>query len=654
MKRILMLLTAVCLTSLLTAQQGPRLRTTPWPEEVLTAFAHLPIQEGGRIKPLDTFAQFELLTFYGKRSFKYEWQENGEDKSESLSAVAWMLDCLFYPEQAWNYQMVVVDDIQVVRAIGLAAEGKTRRDRYSLTELEPAFGRLGELGQQLSEKDSKERSGLERQILHLASKLPRLRHLVGHLDFARETYDLKELGALKSAFPNRSTVPFLDLVVDFDKVREPMRNAPELEGLGNSVALTVRFANYLKFLPPLDPNDEVYIAPESVLMDKFQTGLVEASQWDVLKQLESLVAVRDDFGKLCPGIVTFCEGMSQRAASRGENAKVAMEVEFYKADWFFKSIIWCLIGFVVSTGTWFLFGWNRSVSAGRRKIHRLVFWSAMVPTLYGEYLIIAGIVTRCILRDRPPVTTPYEAVLFCVACAVLLLLFTEIFYRNGLAVSGAALFGALGMRVAVWQESADAVDTMQPLVAVLDTNFWLSTHVTMVTLGYMAAWVAAFIAQFYILFKFLGLFGIWDKTKLCHYVSRAIYGVMCFGLVFSLGGTILGGVWANDSWGRFWGWDPKENGALMLVLVFLFVLHARMGGYLREFGIALGAIVAGITSFWAFWGVNLLQIGLHSYGFDEQKALAWELVRWFGWASFLTGVTVWGLHRLKAARSAGS
>jgi hypothetical protein len=96
-----------------------------------------------------------------------------------------------------------------------------------------------------------------------------------------------------------------------------------------------------------------------------------------------------------------------------------------------------------------------------------------------------------------------------------------------------------------------------------------------------------------------------------------VYGVVCFGLLFSFTGTVLGGIWANDSWGRFWGWDPKENGALMIVLWNLVILHARMGGFIRDLGIHACAVFGGMIVAFSWWGVNLLGIGLHSYGFTS-------------------------------------
>ena len=95
------------------------------------------------------------------------------------------------------------------------------------------------------------------------------------------------------------------------------------------------------------------------------------------------------------------------------------------------------------------------------------------------------------------------------------------------------------------------------------------------------------------------------------------YGTLCFAIFFSFVGTVLGGLWADDSWGRFWGWDPKENGALIIVLWNALILHARWGGMVREKGLAMLAVIGNITTAWSWFGVNELGVGLHSYGFTE-------------------------------------
>jgi hypothetical protein len=88
-------------------------------------------------------------------------------------------------------------------------------------------------------------------------------------------------------------------------------------------------------------------------------------------------------------------------------------------------------------------------------------------------------------------------------------------------------------------------------------------------------------------------------------------------LFLSLVGTVLGGIWANYSWGRFWGWDPKENGALMIVLMCLVILHARLGGYIREIGLHCCNLILGCIVIFSWFGVNQLGVGLHAYGFTD-------------------------------------
>jgi cytochrome c biogenesis factor len=173
----------------------------------------------------------------------------------------------------------------------------------------------------------------------------------------------------------------------------------------------------------------------------------------------------------------------------------------------------------------------------------------------------------------------------------------------------------IGLFLANGYETLDKKDTMPQLVAVLDTNFWLSTHVTAITVGYAAGMVSAAIATFYLLAR---LFGIRKQDPAFgRNLIRMTYGTLCFGLIFSVVGTILGGIWANESWGRFWGWDPKENGAMLICLTQIIILHGRKGGYLRDFGTAAAVAFQGTVIAFSWFGVNLLGVGLHSYGFTS-------------------------------------
>jgi hypothetical protein len=96
-----------------------------------------------------------------------------------------------------------------------------------------------------------------------------------------------------------------------------------------------------------------------------------------------------------------------------------------------------------------------------------------------------------------------------------------------------------------------------------------------------------------------------------------LVGTLALGLTLSFVGTMLGGIWADQSWGRFWGWDPKENGALLIVLWCAILFHAKLGKMIGPFGMAAGAALLIIVVMMAWFGINALGVGLHSYGFTD-------------------------------------
>jgi ABC-type transport system involved in cytochrome c biogenesis permease subunit len=203
---------------------------------------------------------------------------------------------------------------------------------------------------------------------------------------------------------------------------------------------------------------------------------------------------------------------------------------------------------------------------------------------------------------------------------VILAIGLELFFRNGLGTICAAIMGFLSLLIS--DRLSLSGDTMAVLQAVLDTNFWLATHVVVITLGYAATFLAGVLGITYV------IRGVFTKTltkSASKELSRMIYAIVCFAILFSFVGTILGGIWADQSWGRFWGWDPKENGAVLIVLANAILLHARWGGMVQARGIACLAIFGNIVTSWSWFGVNMLGVGLHSYGF-MQSALFWLLL----------------------------
>jgi cytochrome c biogenesis factor len=130
------------------------------------------------------------------------------------------------------------------------------------------------------------------------------------------------------------------------------------------------------------------------------------------------------------------------------------------------------------------------------------------------------------------------------------------------------------------------------------------------------------------------------------------YGVVCFATLFSFVGTVLGGIWADQSWGRFWGWDPKENGAVLIVLWCAVILHARWGGFIRQRGLMIMAIFGNIVTSFSWFGVNMLGVGLHSYGFME-KAFPW-LCAFIASQLALMAVAAMPLERWRSFRRGGA
>ena len=246
--------------------------------------------------------------------------------------------------------------------------------------------------------------------------------------------------------------------------------------------------------------------------------------------------------------------------------------------------------------------------------------TAVRLVILGFVVHTAGLIFRMWLEGRPPVTNLYSSAIFIGWGAVVLGLVLERFYKDGIGAVVAACVGFLSLIVA--HNLSLSEDTMIMLRAVLDTNFWLATHVVVVTLGYASTFVAGFLALVYI------VRGVFTKTldeKTALGLARMVYAIVCFATLFSFVGTVLGGIWADQSWGRFWGWDPKENGALIIVLWNALILHARWGGLVRERGLMNLAIVGNIVTSWSWFGVNMLGIGLHSYGFMD-AAFKWLML----------------------------
>ncbi len=240
------------------------------------------------------------------------------------------------------------------------------------------------------------------------------------------------------------------------------------------------------------------------------------------------------------------------------------------------------------------------------------YWGAIGIFTSGLLIQGYGFVERMQIAGRPPVTNMYESVIWVgFGVAAIALLFEGI-YRAKYYLLAAA---PLSVTCLLLADSLPAVldPSIKPLVPVLRDNFWLSIHVPTITLSY-ASFALAMGLGHIILSHYL--FTPQAKERI-RSLAKWNYGILQVGVLLLSAGVILGGIWAHFSWGRFWGWDPKETWALIALMCYVIPLHGRLVGWLGDFGLAVTSVVSFNAVLMAWYGVNfVLGTGLHSYGFS--------------------------------------
>ena len=502
----------------------------------------IPLQDEGRIKPLDTFARNHLLAFYGKRSIK----------EMNLSATDWILNLILDPQNGKEQKIFNIRNPEVVSSIYL---DWSTEHKYSFNEILPGLSNQAVLINMINQQPNANRTVFEKQLLELNNNALRF----------------EEISYLKA----------------------------------------------MKLLPPdeISKTDEWSSPLEFIVNGRSP----EPHQDAILNALQQYLA-----GRLA--------GQEASMKSAMENYKAALlmvpgelfditvlkkETWMNRVNLFYTSVGLYLFAFILLGLSWM--------------IQPLLLKRASYALLILGFLFHAyGIYLRMHIMGRPPVSTLYESVIFVAFIVILFAIILEYFRRDGLGIFVGTVSGSIFHYIG-FGYSADG-DTLGMLVAVLNSNFWLATHVTTITMGYGASLAAGFIGHLYLV---QAIRQPENKSNLKS-IFNNLFGITLIALFFTLFGTILGGIWADQSWGRFWGWDPKENGALLIVLWQIMMVHMRLSGLAKPAEFALGMALNNIIVALAWFGVNLLQVGLHSYGFDDGVArnlfifIALELIIGFG------------------------
>lgn len=584
-------------------------------KDIVTSFQSLPVQEGGRIKPLDTYARFLLLRLHGKQSISVDHPQLPDVKK--LKAIEWLLLSWFRPDIARDLPLFVVDNSQAVGEIGV--DPKSLRDRYSWNEIVKGKEELIKRAQSYGELETDQLTGVQRNVIDLARNFFDYDAVSDFMTAARTDWP-KEISAILPpdlAKEMSGSREVWDLAV---KLGDLIRNPEKMTALGEEprakllelfINTTLRPGKTLAFIPPDDAKNDTWLQVEQTVTSLMKEGKIPEGELRISKAKDALYTASlkaDTFG---PAVKTLVSDVRAAAEKRGELKHVDREVSYHKNDYFTYALVWYLLGFLVA----FI-----SLIAPKTSLAKWSARIAWISILLAVGYNVWGITQRCIINERPPIATLYETILFITGVVAIVGLFIERFTRQGIGLVVAGFVGALGMFAANRFMALDARDTMPTLEAVLITNFWLATHVTCINIGYAGAMLGSITSMVYVIYR---LFArgelVIESRKL---LTRIVYGIVCFGVLFALVGTVLGGIWANDSWGRFWGWDPKENGALMIVLMGLIILHARLGGYIREIGLHALSLLLGAITLFSWFGVNQLGVGLHSYGFTAGISLA--------------------------------
>jgi len=580
---------------------------TPWPKETVRAAELIPLQDGGRIKPLSTYANFALYRLHGQRSMKIE---DGQGKKVKLKPTEWLLDCLFRPDKAAAFPTFRLDNSAVVEAIGLKAGEK--RDRYSYTDLVPARDKLIDLAKSYEAIEAKKRDPVQQQTIDLAYNVRGFEGLIGYLGWARVGLRMQAVAGQPERSTDLSTVmlayPQIRAVL-FEAHQKGEKLPTHVLGLLEQIQDAANFSSSGLFLfPPSQGGGQWHSAGDAIMgVMTGETKQAEPVIADMKKLEVTTRAVTKGDDAFRSHLIELRDSIVARAKANGEYRAIELETSYNRADWFLNAFVFFLIGCFLVVGAMFWGKWFARLA-----------WAFVAM---GGALCIIAIVQRCLIMQRPPVGNLYDTIIFICAAKVVLALFLQWVTRRRFALVIAAFGGVALILLARKFELGDAKDHMDPLVAVLDSNYWLTIHVITITLGYASGILTALLSLVYILLRSLGLME--DDRNLRRSLTRATYGFVCLTLFLSLIGTVLGGIWANDSWGRFWGWDPKENGALMIVIWNLAILHARLGGYIRERGLHIASLLGACVVVFSWWHVNFFNTGLHNYGFTSGKDLIW-------------------------------
>jgi ABC-type transport system involved in cytochrome c biogenesis permease subunit len=611
----------------------------------LQAASTITVQDEGRFKPLDSLARVSLMAISSRSEFE-------DDNRKMQPAMRWLLDVMSSDAvdplegRAAGYKVFRIENDQVLSFLNL--EKRPGSYRYSFREIFSSREKVMKIGDEfdrVSERPAKKQTIYEQKIAELSAKIRLYQNLQRRVlplaippqENEKRWRSLAEIDEEIVDPVERTLVLRLQqkIAKENPKIFEDVQRdfVEELTARGINIAgLTEADKQHYVELIRERYRDAVN-AEAKRLFPAAARDYANANRAEEHPAADSFAAIlraweARDVSGFNSAVKYYRETYLNKAVPAEDARKSNYETMYNRFSAFYHCAALFIIAFVLGCASWL--GWSKPLNR-----------ASMYVGLLALGVHSAAMLMRMYLQGRPPVTNLYSSAIFIGWGGVGVCLLLERIYQNGVGNVVGSLLGFGTMIIA--HHLGMGKDTLEKLEAVLDTNFWLATHVTTVTLGYMATFIAGFIGIYYI---GRGMFTTTMTPERSRATMSMLYGILCFATLLSFVGTVLGGIWADQSWGRFWGWDPKENGAVLIVLWNALVLHARWSGLAKHRGIAVLAVIGNIITFWSWFGTNQLQIGLHSYGRDSSLVY---ICRYF-WLVMLAIVAV-GLLPTKYWRS---
>ena len=385
-------LVAGCSKRPVTSVEVQSSRAERWSDEIVEAFAAIPVQDRGRVKPMGTYVGFRMLAANGKRTYTIPEGTGLPTDGERLDPVRWALDVVLFPEQARHYEVFLVNDSAVLEQIGLSFEGRKRRDRYSYAQLEPGRDELERRASSARSKDAKARTRLESQILALQQALFEFDLLRAMAATSTVSLGDAPSGRLLELFPEAEGGARIPLGLALERwptvlewVQSTERDSPEasalleeLAALDAGVSRVISAAPYLPAVvaPPRRGGRGLEQSRRSGASHEHRDGGGGARLRLRPRGLEAVTAfgaihlAEGDQRAASEAILAASETLVARASARGEYGDVPMEARYYEADYFYRALVLFLLGFLSVAISWLtprlsrmrLIGWGAGVS----------------------------------------------------------------------------------------------------------------------------------------------------------------------------------------------------------------------------------------------------------------------------------------------------